>query len=108
MSQVATINPAVIEAMAEAREQVPLTVRALLRHFDLSQGDLGLALGLSRQSICNKLTGRGVLRQEEVLGLAQFFGVPTDVLHLDPEIAVKWVIDHPDARPDWLKFPRNR
>jgi len=108
MTQGVVVNTAVLDAMVEARTRVPRTVTALLRYFDIPREELAQAMGLTRQSIHNKLNGRTVLRHEEVAGLARFFGVPADVLRLEPDVALRWVLDHPEARPAWLEFPRNR
>ena len=50
----------------------------------------------------SRLNGKTVIRSEELAGLAHYFGVPVLVFYLEPDEALRWVLDHPEHRPAWL------
>jgi hypothetical protein len=104
MAQIATVNREVIDAMAEARTRVPKTVEKVLGYYSLTGADVSRVLGLNPQTVHNKLSGRSAFRHEEIVGLARWLATPIDVLlRLEPDDALRWVIDHPDVRPEYLK-----
>lgn len=80
----------------EARQRVRRVIRKLMRHWDLHDADLADAFGVSRQAMNYRLTGRTAIAPEEEAGFAAFFGVPTAVLYLPPDDALRWVLDHPE------------
>jgi len=88
-----------IEGARQARRQVPIVVRRLMRHFDVTDRHLAEAFGLSRQAINQRVNGKTPIRPEEEDGFAAFFGLPAEVLRLAADDALRWVLDHPDAGP---------
>ena len=63
-------------------------------------------MGMTRQAIYNRLHGTAGFKSEEMAGLAVLFGVPTGVLSMAPDDALRWVLDHPERRPPWFKNGR--
>ena len=99
-------NGATGAAIAEARTVVPKTVDRLMTHFGVSAIALGQELGVSRQAVYSRLRGTAGFKSEEMVGLSVLFGVPTQVLSLSPDDALRWVLDHPERRPPWFKNGR--
>lgn len=60
--------------------------------------DIAWALDLTPPAISARLTGSTVIKQEELWALAFLFDVPSDVLYLAPDDALRYVIDHPSER----------
>lgn len=84
--------------MDEARsrwDNVPQALRALKRHYGTTDAQLADALGLSRQTVQNRLSGATAMAYPELVGFAAFFDVPEEVLYIGPDTAVRWVLDHP-------------
>lgn len=90
--------PDIGPAMVEARRRVPQSVRQLMVYYGVTTEDMALAFGKTRQTIHNKLSGQTKLSHDEVVGLADLFGVPIDLLREGPDSALRWVLDHPDDR----------
>lgn len=84
----------VLTGMSEARQSVPLVIRQLMSYFKVSATDVAKTFDVSRQNIYQRLNGTTVIKQEELRGFALFFGVPVEVLFLEPDQALRWVLEH--------------
>lgn len=84
-----------VAAAREARRHAPAVLRRLMRHFDLTDGDLADAFGVSRQTVNAWANGRTRIPEEIETGLSAYFMVPKEVLHSSPDDALRWVLDHP-------------
>jgi hypothetical protein len=93
------MDQGVLSAIADAERNVPANVRALKRHFGVSDAALGAAFGTSRQTMNGRLTSATRLRAGEVAGFAAFFSVPEGVLYLTKGEAIRWCLDHPESGP---------
>lgn len=94
------MNHVVLQAMDDARNQwrnVAPALRALKRHLALTDQQIADVLGLTRQTVQNRLNGSTHLSYWELAGLAAFFEVPADVLFDGAEASVRWILDHPSA-----------
>ncbi len=76
---------------------MPSVVRRLARYYDVTDLHIASTLGVSRQTVNSWVNGRTRIPDEIEAGLAAFFGVPREVLHLSPDEALRWVLDHPPA-----------
>lgn len=101
MQRVATDAGALI-AIERAKRTVPRVIRRLALHYDVTASDLAEQLGVTRAAVSSRLNGKTVIRSEELAGLAHYFGVPILVFYLEPDEALRWVLDHPEHRPEWL------
>lgn len=84
----------VLALMDEARSVVPATVRRLKEYYGDSVNELAELVGLERRTLSARLHEDIGFRQEEVYGLAFAFGVPMQVLYLNPDDALRFVMDH--------------
>ncbi len=85
-----------VAAVREAHLRVPAVMRRLMRHLDLTDADLGEALGgVKRQTVNSWANGRTRIPVEIEGGLATLFDMPREVLYLSPDEAIRWVLDHP-------------
>lgn len=97
-------EPDVSEMVEEARRRYDNTRRAvsgLIAYLGMPQAALARAMGMSRQTLSSRLSGTSEIKGWERDGLAALLGVPVEVLGLDPDDALRWVLDHPDRRPEW-------
>lgn len=92
----------VLSAVLDAEKRVPDTVRALKRHFNVSDRALATAFGTSRQTMNGRINSATKLTAAEVAGFAYFFRVPEGVLYLTRDEAIRWCLDHPEAGPRTL------
>lgn len=84
-----------VAAAKHARQQVPAVLRRLMRYFDLTDGEIAAAFGVSRQTVNAWANGRTRIPEEIETGLAAYFGMPKEVLYSTPDQAIRWVLDHP-------------
>lgn len=61
--------------MQYAHEHVPEVLRTFLKVLNMTQDQLGGAFSLSQTQVSRRLSGRGDISQDELTGLAAFFGV---------------------------------
>ncbi len=80
-----TTNVAALERAAEARRNIPKVIRILLAVSDQPARSLGEALGLSEQSISERLTGKTRISSDELAACAVFFRVDEALFYRDPE-----------------------
>lgn len=68
-----------------------------MRYQGVTDGQVAEALGVgvSRQTVNGWANGRTKIPIEMEDGLAVLFDVPKEVMHLTPDAAVRWVLDHP-------------
>lgn len=55
---------------------------------------VGEALGITRAAVAAKRAGLRRLSPTDVVGLCDIFDVPLDVFGMDPEGAVRWMLDN--------------
>lgn len=93
------IANSILQALAQA-DEVPKALSQLRNYFGISDTDLAGYLGMSRQTLANKLKGATPLTARELAGFAAFFCVPIPVLYSGPTETIRWVLDHPDLVSD--------
>ena len=77
----------------ERRRQVALDL--LMRFKDISAGDLGEQLGLSRQSVQYKRAGQSRIRSVEIRAFAHALAVPVDLFGMEPVGILRWFAEQP-------------
>lgn len=60
-----------------------MTIAAMRVNRDMTQEDLGKALGVTKQTVCNWETGK-CMTLGALVKLAEFFNVPLDEIDLKP------------------------
>lgn len=75
------VHAGAIEAMERARSHLPEVIRTYMRVRDISQEQLGQALGMTQRQVSRRLTVPGSISGEEVAALAKFFGVDVASLY---------------------------
>lgn len=88
-----------MEALRRAKTGVPQVIRQLMAYKRLRMYELAGALGVEPQSMSARLSGKTVIKQEELAALAVLFRVPVDVFYQSPDEALRWVLDHPATVP---------
>ena len=73
------------------------TVRSLARFLGFPVGDIAKCLHMSRPTLATRFNGATVFEPWEIAAIAAGFGVPASVLDLNPDDAVRWVLDHPEG-----------
>ena len=94
--------------MATARRQVPATIRAFMRLWDISQHQLGEALGLTQTQVSRRLSVPGSLSYDELEGIARFFSVPVTSFSKPLREALADLPDRPaslrdEGKPSYLE-----
>ena len=90
------------------QEDVPETIRKLKKVAGVTDRQIGDALGLSRSVANMRVTGVSQWSYSELGALAEFFGVPVDLLYQAPDDAVKRAINDFDLhlrRFTWTHVP---
>jgi hypothetical protein len=98
----------VLTAVNTARQKwqdVPHVLRALKRYFEITDEQLGVALGLTRQAVQSRLGGASKITPWELAGFAALFGIPESLFFGSPDEALRWVLDHPDDISDLRRTP---
>lgn len=95
--------PGALEAMRLAKTRVPNVIRALMSYTRHRTYHLAAALGVTPTSVSARLNGSTVIKQEELAALGVLFDVPVEVFYLEPDQALRWVLDHPSDQ----RFARN-
>ena len=80
-----TSNVSFLARAAEARRDIPKVIRLLLAVSGTRAKDLGEALGVSEQSMSERLTGKTRISSEEIAACALFFDVDPGVFYRDPD-----------------------
>src|SRR4051812_12070708 len=78
-------NVLYLKRAAEVRQGLPEVIRLLLAVNRKSARSLAGALGISEQSLSDRLNARTRITSEEVAVCALFFGVEEGVLYRDPD-----------------------
>ena len=84
--------------MKDARQQWDQhrrTVAKVAQFLDVNTTQLAIKMGMKRSTVTGRLTGTTELPPWELPGFATALGVPAEVLDLDPNEAVRWLLDHP-------------
>lgn len=80
-----TMELTYIATAAAARKSIPRVLRLMLRLSDRRSAELGEALGWSRASLSDRLTGKTRITSDELAACAAFFGVEPGVFYQDPD-----------------------
>jgi hypothetical protein len=78
-------------------EEQRKTIRKLLQLFDVPQTEIAQALGLTRQTLNQRIAGTTTFKPWELTGIAKMLDVPEDVLDLPIAEAIRWILDHPQG-----------
>jgi hypothetical protein len=96
-----TTDPGHIAAVVQEAKARWMTHGVTVRHvghlFKVTQSDMALALGISRQSFNGRIMGGIAFQPWELAGIAVLLDIPREVLDLEPIEAVKWVLDNRDV-----------
>jgi transcriptional regulator with XRE-family HTH domain len=76
------------------------TVRQLVRLLGIDQSDIAAGLGISRQSLNGRITGKIQWNPWELDAMAIALNVDREVLDMNPSDAMRWVLDHSERYPD--------
>jgi transcriptional regulator with XRE-family HTH domain len=87
--------PSVVEDARRRYENCRETILAVMRHHAINQTQLAEAMGMSRQVVSDRLTGKAEISVWELDGIAAILGVPAEVLKTSPDEARQWILDHP-------------
>lgn len=71
----------------------------LIRFFGIPQVLLAEAMDMSEQRLSDRLLGKTEIKGWEADVLAKLLGVPGEVLRMERREALRWALDHPEARP---------
>ena len=82
---------------ARSGDRVPETLRALSRHYGLTDTDVERLTGVKRTSVRNKFRGGTPCTASELAVFAALFGVPIDCLYAGKTEVIRWLLDNPDA-----------
>lgn len=74
-----------LDRAAAARQSIPRVLRLMLRLSDRRSSELAAALGWSRASLSDRLTGKTRITSDELAACAAFFGVDPGVFYRDPD-----------------------
>lgn len=83
-------------------DHVPAVLRRFRNYMGTNDAELARLTGIKRTTLANKMKGNGSFSPGEMHALAEVFGVPVDVLYLEPDNAVRWLLDHPEHREQAL------
>ena len=70
----------------------------LLKLLDISDPELADALGVTRQTVYNRKSGRQQMKLRHLGETADVLGIPSHVLLLPPVEAIRWLIDNQPSR----------
>lgn len=107
------IQPADLVVDASSPDNVGKTIDALRRHCGLTTKGLAYMAGIKRSTLHTRIAGADATTGE-LHRLAQVFAIPITVLFIEPDLALRWVLDHPavrpatvsSAKPGYLSSPR--
>lgn len=71
------------------------TVATVARFLNWTTSALADEMGMTRPTITSRLKGHTTMERWELPGFALVLGVPVEVLEMEPNDAVRWVLDHP-------------
>lgn len=102
----------ITQAVERAQANVPATLRKLRDFYGWTDVDLAARTGIPRTTLASRLrkTHPIAATSPELAAFAAAYGVPVGVLFLEPNEALRWLIDHPGkeenyAKPGYLKTP---
>lgn len=72
------------------------TIVTLARYLNISTTELAAQMGITRPTMTGRLKGYSRIEPWELPGFALVFGVPVEVLDLEPDEAIRWVLDNPE------------
>lgn len=87
------MRTAVMEAMDLASQRVPAVVRRLQRRYQLTNGELGEALGVSDTVFSARARGISKFSPAELAGLAELFALPVGVFYMTPAEAERLSVE---------------
>lgn len=87
-------------AHEEALARVPAALTTLKQYHQLSNRAIGDSMGEPMHFVQERMSGHTKCSAAELRMFAVFFQVPMDVLYLEPDDALRWVLEHGPARGD--------
>lgn len=87
-----------MEPLSPTEEQARLVLDALMRYRRITGAEMSRRVGLTRQSLHDKLRGKNRVSLNDVSRFAEVLGVEPAVFFSDPDGAVRWVLDHSPNR----------
>jgi transcriptional regulator with XRE-family HTH domain len=85
---------------ATPRAAIARTLKALKRHRDLSDAEIGARAGMKRSTVASKISGDTGCSDSDIFRLAYAFGVEPHVLYMPKAEAIRWVLDNPRPMGD--------
>lgn len=82
------------------------TIAAIARYLDVGQRELAREMGLHHQVLHERLSGRTEIKPWELDGFAAVLGVPLEVLFMEPDEALRSVLDHAEWGLPWRERTR--
>lgn len=89
-----------VTAMETARqkwERRRETIKLLADYLGFKTAELARRMEMNRSTMTGRLNGSTQVEPWELAGFAAVFGVPVEVLEMDPEDAIRWVLDNPSG-----------
>lgn len=93
------VLPGLEARMDEMSKRIPATLVMLKKYRQLTDRAIGQMAGVSGQKIGSHCRGRGHVTERDLAMFAQIFDVPEYVLLLEPDEALRWVLDHSPNQP---------
>jgi hypothetical protein len=81
----------------QASEHVPEVIRRLRQVSGVNDGHIGEAIGHTRQVANMRLHEKTKWHYDEIFALADFFGVPIELMFMEPKEAVKLAVNEYDV-----------
>ena len=92
-----TTRAEVTAAIEEARQHWAgrgETVAKVAKFLNWTTSALADQMGMTRSTLTGRLKGHTAMEPAELRGFSLALGVPVHVLEMEPNQAVRWVIDH--------------
>jgi transcriptional regulator with XRE-family HTH domain len=81
-------------AVTEERMRSAAVLRQLKAYRDVSDGDLALAIGMSRSGIAGYMSAKTALDVDRMHGFARALDVEPVVFLMSPDEALRWTLEH--------------